>query len=157
MPSPRITESELQTILRRKGYGIGGGVGGGLTTSIVSRSHDPKDRSPRPIDDVEPDSGDEQVGSEILQIRCAGKVVVRIKFYRRRLADYSRAVSEKALIDALAYAGALSGDTEKEIRLIDEGQEKVDSKDQERTEITLEYPEVDFSNLWEEKTRKDGR
>ncbi len=96
-------------------------------------------------------------GPEKLQIGCTGKVRVRIKFYRHRLADYSRAISEKAIIDALCFAGCLCGDSEKEIFLQDEGQEKVATKEEERTEIILEYPEVDFDNIFVPAKRKDGR
>lgn len=143
------TQGELARIISRQGFGIASSIGKG-SISV-------KDRGARAINDMERDSEMELEGPEVLQIKCSGKIGVRIKFYRRRLADYSRAISEKALIDALCYAGALSGDTENEIWLIDEGQEKVGSKEEERTEITLEYPEVDFDNLWEPKKRRDGR
>jgi hypothetical protein len=145
----RTTKGELARIIARKGYGIKGTLGSRSIGSSFGNS--------RPVNDVERDSEVELEGPESLQIRCAGKVVVRFKFYRYRLADYSRAISEKALIDALQYAGAICGDSEKEILLKDEGQEKVATKEEERTEITLEYPEVDFDNLWEPRKRKDGR
>lgn len=139
----------LDQILKSGKYTIVSSIGKGAIDSSFS--------SAGSLNNVESDSGDEQVGSEGIQIRSSGKVQIRIKFYRRRLADYSRAISEKALIDCLQYAGLICGDSEKEIRLIDEGQEKVNSKEEERTEITIEYPEVDFDNLYEERKRKDGR
>jgi hypothetical protein len=106
---------------------------------------------------LERDSGDELEGPEKLQVGCSGKVRVRIKFYRHRLADYSRAISEKALVDCLQYAGLISGDSEKEIWLIDDGQIKVGSKAEERVELTLEYPEVDYDNLWVAAKQNKGR
>lgn len=150
----RFTKQALASIFTKKGYGIPSAM---PVSAIGKGAISAKDRGARSLDDVERDSKVELEGPEVLQIRCTGKVRVRIRFYRYRLADYSRAISEKALIDALCYAGALSGDTEEEILLIDEGQVKVASREEERTELILEYPEVDFDNLWEPKKRKDGR
>ncbi len=158
MPAPRFSESELAKIISKQHYGIASELGKrSVSSSFGKRPNGAKTGDSGSLNDVEPVAGDEQVGAEVLQIKCAGKVRVRIKFYRRRLADYSRAISEKAIIDALQYAGAIRGDSEKEIWLIDEGQEKVESKELERTEITLEYPEVDFDDLWEKRNRTDGR
>jgi hypothetical protein len=103
--------------------------------------------------DVESDSGYESLRAQAVSLNYTGKCVVRIKFYRRRLADYSRANCEKYLIDSLTYAGLIRDDSEKEIRLIDEGQEKVSTNEEERVEITLEYEEVDLDNLWTKKTQ----
>lgn len=149
MPAPRISSSDLAAVISRKGYGIASSLGDRSISSQVGSS--------RPKHDMEPDSSHESLRPESVQIRCAGKVRVRIKFYRHRLADYSRAISEKALLDGLQYAGLLSGDSEREIWLEDEGQEKVATREEERTEVILEYPEVDLLNLWEPRLRKDGR
>lgn len=158
MAAPRFSQSELAKIISKQHYGITSEFGKrSVPSSFGKGSNGAKAGDSGSVNDVEPTAGDEQMGSEVLQIKCAGKVRVRIKFYRRRLADYSRAISEKAIIDALQYAGAIRGDSEKEIWLIDEGQEKVESKELERTEITLEYPEVDFDDLWEKRNRTDGR
>ncbi len=146
---PRIKSEDLRTIVKRRGYGV--------SDALRSRSASAQTGCKRPERDVEPDPSNELEGPKKLQIGCSGKVTIRLRFYRHRLADYSRAISEKALIDALQYCGAICGDSEKDIRLIDEGQFKVESKDEERTELTLEYPEVDFDNLFVESTRKDGR
>lgn len=153
MEAPRISSDKLNEILKKPGYGISTSISKSLREGAISS----KIGSSRKIDNLEPDSSNEQVGSKRIQIKCSQKVLVRIKFYRRRLADYSRAISEKALIDCLQTSGLISGDSEKEIRLIDEGQEKVESVNEERTEITLEYPEIDFDDMWEESRRTDGR
>lgn len=145
----RTTSGQLASILAKGKVGISSALGKRTISSCLGGSGQ--------VNDVEPTVGDELEGPKKLQIRCSGKVVVRIKFYRRRLADYSRAISEKALIDALYFAGAISGDSEKEIRLIDEGQWKVETNEEERTELVLEYPEVDYDNLFEESKRTDGR
>lgn len=149
MPAPRISESQLAELVRKQGYGVHSQIGKRAIGSQLS--------GPRPKHDLEPAPVDELEGPEVLQIGCAGKVRVRIKFYRHRLADYSRAISEKALIDCLQYAGIIRGDSEKEIWLEDEGQVKVATKAEERTELILEFPEVDYDNLWEKRNRKDGR
>lgn len=148
-----ITKGELANILSRKGYGLKSE----LKSEIGKRSVSSEISNSGSVHNVESDSKDELEGSKRIQIKCSGKVVVRIKFYRHRLADYSRAISEKAYIDSLQFAGILRGDSEEEIRLVDEGQEKVDSKEEERTEIIVEYPEVDFDDFWEESKRTDGR
>ena len=97
----------------------------------------------------------EPLCAEAVQIGYSGLAIVRLKFYRRRLADYSRAICEKYLIDGLTYAGLIRDDSETEIRLIDEGQEKVESNEEERTEITIEYQQVDYDNLWVKNTKKN--
>lgn len=144
MATKRVTEEELKQILTKKGYGlnysIGGGIGKGSIASSLGDSGEDED--------VEPASGDASLRSEALSLNYSGRCIVRIKFYRRRLADYSRAISEKAIIDALVYGGALRDDSEKEICLIDEGQVKVETDAEERTEINLEYTEVDLDNLF---------
>lgn len=145
-----MTDAELRTITARKGYGIESSFPkGGAVKSKISGAGT--------LDDLEPNSGDASVGPKRLQIACAGKVRIGLKFYRCRLADYSRAISEKALVDCLNYAGFIRGDSEKEIWLEDLGQEKVETKQEERTELTIDYPEVDYDNLWEESKRTDGR
>lgn len=154
-----MTQDDLNKILTKPGYGISGSI----SRSTIGKSQIGKSKitsqisDTGAIDDMERDTCVKQVGSKGLQIRCAGKVRVSIKFYRHRLADYSRAISEKACLDFLQYCGALKGDSEKEIWLEDLGQEKVLEKKDERTEINLEYPEVDLDNLWEERKRNDGR
>ncbi len=150
---PRSTTTDLKSILARKGYGIANSIGQRSISAEASNS--------RAKHDVEHAACDELEGTKGLQVSYAGKVCVSIKFYRNRLADYgeecSRAISEKSLIDCLQYAGLIRSDSSKEIRVKDLGQEKVASKDCERTEITIEYPDVDFKNLWAATGRTDGR
>ena len=146
-----MKQKELERIISRTGYGVKSNLKARKSTL------NPKASNPRSVNDVESVIVDELEGPEVLQIKCSGKIRVRIKFYRHRLADYSRAISEKALIDSLQYSGLIRGDSEKEIWLIDEGQEKVEKKEDERTEIVLEYPELDLDDLWEARNRKDGR
>jgi len=145
----RFTDQDVKKLTIRGSCGIESQIGGRKISSKIGDSGAKHN--------LEPAAGDESVLPARLQIKSAGKVRVRVRFYRRRLADYSRAISEKAVIDCLQYAGLITGDSEKEIWLEDEGQFQVDSKEDERTEIVLEYPEVDLDNLWEEDKRSDGR
>ena len=103
--------------------------------------------------DMEQPVSHESLLSQWLQIGTTKKVCVRLRFYRRRLADYSRAISEKADIDCCTQSGLIEDDSEDEILLIDEGQFKVGSKEEERVEITLEYEDVDLDNLWVPRTK----
>lgn len=97
---------------------------------------------------MEPSGGYESLRAQAVALNYTGKCTVRIKFYRKRLADYSRANCEKYLIDSLTYAGLIRDDSEDEILLIDEGQEKVATDKEERVEISLEYESVDEGKLW---------
>jgi hypothetical protein len=141
-----LTEEDLNKIVSKKGYGV---ISSSIKSSLGQRAISSEIDRQRQEHDLEPNPSDESLGSKKLQIGCSGKVHVFIKFYRRRLADYSRAISEKAIVDCLQYAGIISGDSEKEIWLEDGGQEKVESNEEERTELTISYPEVDLDNLWE--------
>jgi hypothetical protein len=140
LSAPRISTGELSTILKRKGYGIQSEIGKTSCSSEISGTGK--------VRDVEPDRGYESLRAEAMALNYAGKCKVSIKFYRRRLADYSRANCEKYLIDSLTYAGIIRDDSEKEIWLIDEGQFKVETDKEERVEITLEYLSLDLENPW---------
>jgi hypothetical protein len=144
-----FTESDLKRTIRKAKYGI--------TSSIGKGSLGSKNSGARKEHDLERAAEPELEGEKSLQINYTGKVRVGIKFYRHRLADYSRAISEKALIDAIQYSGAIRGDSEAEIWLEDKGQEKVATKEEERTEITLEYSDVNFDELFVATGRTDGR
>ncbi len=152
----QMNEKDLQKIVKRKGYGVAAS-GAGIKGTLRAWASLSKDSGSGEEHDLEPDSRHEQMGAKKLQISYTGEVQVRITFYRRRLADYSRAISEKALVDCLRHVGFIRDDKEGEIRLEDGGQHKVGSDEEERTEIELSYPEVDFDNLWVTDKRIDGR
>ena len=154
----RLTNQDLAKLTVRKGHGIASSIGrSGIVSEIGNGSARPEAGDPRAIDNVERNPADEPVGPVRLQIKSSGKIRVRIKFFRYRLADYSRAISEKALVDCLQYAGLIPNDSEKEIWLEDEGQVKVGSREEEKTEIVLHYEGVDYDNPHEIRDRKDGR
>lgn len=145
MPGVKFTNEEFERIIAKKGYGIASEIGKRSLGSEVNR--------PRKDSDVESGGGYESLRAQAVALNYAGKCIVRIKFFRKRLADYSRANCEKYIIDSAVYAGLIRDDSEKEIRLIDEGQVKVDSDAEERVELSFEYEEVDFDNLWAERQR----
>ncbi len=144
-----MTCNDLKKLLKRPGIGI--------TSKIGKGSLGAKNCSSGKVGHLEPTAQLESLRAEKLQVNYSGKVRVRLKFFRRRLADYSRAISEKALVDCLQYGGLIIGDSETEIWLIDEGQHKVETNAEERTEITLEYEAVDLDEMWVKAAKNDLR
>jgi hypothetical protein len=65
-----------------------------------------------------------------------GKLLVRVTSFRRRLLDEDNLV-EKWHVDALRYAGILPSDAPGDAK-IEVGQEKVATKEEEQTVITIE-------------------
>jgi len=152
MAAPRITSDKLKEILAKPGYGIPSRIKSSLQSPIQRfGSLREADRTGE-VHDVESDPDHGSLDSKKLQVGYSGKVRIRVTFYRRRLADYgeecSRAVSEKALIDCLVYAGLIQGDSGREIWLEDGGQKKVGTNEEERTELELFYTGVDLENPW---------
>lgn len=145
----RTTSSELEQIAKRLKYGVPNAFGKGSVKSSFSNT--------RSLNNLESDFTNALQGEKSLQVAYSGRPLVRITFYRHRLADHSRAISEKALVDALQYCGAICGDSQAQIRLEVQDQVKVGSKAEERTEVLIEYDEVDFDNLFVAKGRTDGR
>lgn len=139
-----MDEHDLQRILSRKGYAIESGI----KSTIGKRTVESEVKRAGEINYLESTAGDESLYAEKLQINYSGKPEIRITFYRHRLADHSRAISEKALVDCLQYAGLIEGDSEEEIRLTNVVQKKIGKDEEERTEIELIYDDVDLDNLW---------
>lgn len=153
-----MTSDDLKTIVARKGYAIiGGSKLKPMASAFGSAAMRAEARGEGTPSDVERSVGHESLPTERVALNYTGRVRLRIKFYRRRLADYSRANCEKFVIDAARYAGLLLDDSEKHLELIDEGQIKVESGEEERIEMTFEYELVDFDNLWVTHPRQDGR
>lgn len=146
---PRITEGELTKLVKRLKYGVPNAFGKG-----AFKANNNSSGAEHNLESITESSFQGEKG---LQINYTGKVLVSIVFYRYRLADYDRAISEKALLDCAIYSGLIRDDSLSEIRFGSCCQKKVGSKAEERTEITLEYPEVDFDNLWVRTGRTDGR
>lgn len=153
-----MNEKDIKTIAARPGYGIASSIGGGgIKGGISAGAAASKIGGAGALDNVESDIGDESLGAKKLQIGYSGLPEIRITFHRRRLADHSRSVSEKSLVDSLQYAGLICGDSESEIRLTHVAQAKVGSNEEERTVVDIIYPEVDFNNLWIPAKKNLGR
>ena len=157
-----MNEKQLKRIASKPGFGLpkGWGVkpafshhGNPDTQSEVRAWSDGlKDYGSGEAKNLERVAGYESLLRQRAQIRSKEKVTIKLRFYRYRKADYSRAISEKALIDGIVSSGFVRDDCEDALLLEDEGQVKVDSREQERTEITIIYPDVDYDNLWEPRT-----
>lgn len=139
-----MTEDDLNKILSRKGYAIESRIKPAIGKRTIESCLD----RARQEHDLESTADDESLHAKKLQINYSGKPEIRIVFYRHRLADHSRAISEKALVDCLQYAGLIEGDSEEEIRLTHVVQEKIGKDQEERTTVEIIYPEVDLDNLW---------
>lgn len=155
-----MNETDLNKILARPGYSIASAIPKRAIPSAIRKA--PIEVAPQGDDapgHVEPVALLESLQAKRVSLNYTGKVRVSVAFYRRRLADYSRANSEKAAVDCLVYAGLIRGDSEAEIWLEDLGQFKVETDEEERIELTISYPDVDLDNLWVKNTRRgnDGR
>lgn len=152
-----MNEKELRKITSRKGYGIPSSFskhGNPDTASEIGAwKANREDRDSGSLKDLESTSSYESLLAQCLSVGTREKIRVCLRFYRRRLADYSRAISEKADIDCLTKSGLIEDDSSEEILLEDKGQTKVDSKEEERVEITLEYEDVDLDNPWVPRTK----
>lgn len=148
-----MTNDDLQNILKRPGYGVRSSLGKGIEPTIRDAALDVKAGGKGKDSHLEPAISDESLRAEAVSLNYTGKCRVRLRFFRKRLADYSRAIAEKAQVDSLVYGGAIRDDSQKEIWLIDEGQEKVATDQEERTEIILEYEAVDLDNPFVAKTK----
>jgi hypothetical protein len=153
-----MDQKTLNEITARKGYAIiGGSKLKRIPSSFGSDASRREARGEGTPSDVERSTRHEPVPTERVALNYTGRVRVSIEFYRRRLADYSRANCEKYVIDAARYAGLLLDDSEAHMELIDLGQVKVERVEDERIEMTFEYPDVDLTNLWKTHPRQDGR
>lgn len=146
MPSKRITSKEFAKLASRQGYGV--------EPAFKKRATNVETRNTGDRAYVESIVGKKLEDSAQVQIGVAGTVRVRVTFYRTRLADYSRAISEKVWVDCAVYAGLIANDSEREICYEDGGQHKVATKSEERIEMEFFYPEVDYDNLWIPKPKK---
>jgi len=80
----------------------------------------------------------ESLGTVKGKTESADRPIVRITSFRTRLLDTDN-LTPKYLLDALRYAGAVFDDREKDIRL-EVSQVKVVHRNEEKTEIEIEYP-----------------
>ncbi len=139
-----MQKAELTKILKKPGYGLKSSLQSDIGKAKAVRSQiDGKGAVP----DVERSSGPKPLGTQRVALKAAGMCTVRIKVFRRRLADPDGNCC-KYTLDAIARSGALVDDSARYIRIIYEGQEKVETNEEERVEFVLEYEGVDINDLW---------
>ena len=142
-----MNENDLGIVLSRPGYGIKSSIGRAIKPAVGNK---------RPVSDTEYCSGDALQGKDALTINYSGKCEVRIKVYRRRLADPD-GNCRKYHIDCLTKSGLVADDSEAEIQLTEEPQQKVENGGEEQVEIRLFYPAVDYNNLWIKKATRAAK
>jgi hypothetical protein len=133
----RFNESELDSILNRRGYGIHGGIKGGFKR----RSNADKISGEGEVPDAEPSIGHEPLRSQEAAFKYSGRCIVRVKVFRKRLADPD-GNCPKWHIDAIRMSRLIRDDSAKEVDYYFDGQEKVQTEAEERIEITLQYTEA---------------
>lgn len=92
-------------------------------------------RVPRKAPDVEPRAGHAPLPAKEAA-GLDGQVDIRIVEYRKRLTDFDGGCS-KYMLDALVEAGVLADDSLAYVQSVSRRQVKVDSEEQEKTEVTL--------------------
>lgn len=140
MSAPRISQEELNKILGKKGYGIQTSISGGVAakgTAITSKTS-----SSGEVSDAQCRTRLEPVLAPKASFRYTGRCTIRVKVYRKRLADPDGNVP-KWHVDALRMSLLIKDDSAKEVDYYFEGQEKVERDEDERVEIVLEY-----TNAW---------
>jgi hypothetical protein len=91
-------------------------------------------QSPAPV--VERDLWNGPLAAGKAQGNDSGKFLVRVTSFRRRLLDEDN-LCEKYVVDCCRYAGLIPGDAPGTTK-IETSQQKVSSKEEERTEVTIE-------------------
>lgn len=140
MSAPRISQEKLDEVLKRKGYAITTSIGGGAQargTAITSKTS-----SAGEVSDAQRSTRLEPVLAPKASFRYTGRCTIRVKVYRKRLADPDGNVP-KWHVDALRMSLLIKDDSAKEVDYYFEGQEKVERDEDERVEIVLEY-----TNAW---------
>jgi hypothetical protein len=115
----KLTTEQLNEILSRPSMARANPVSGKGTHTIPERT-----AIQQPIQEAGNEGGD------------SGKLLIRVKSLRRRLLDEDNLV-EKWHVDALRYAGVLYSDAPDKAK-IEVSQEKVTTKEEECTVITIE-------------------
>lgn len=96
-----------------------------------------------PASKLEQSKPDAPSGADQPQARRAGKFLVRVKSFRRRLLDEDN-LCEKYHVDCLRYAGIIPTDAPGLCR-IETTQQKVGKKEEERVEIEVVPPSIIIS------------
>lgn len=101
--------------------------------------HDNNPTHPRQAAKLERDPGNASLAAGEGKETAAGRVLVRVVSIRKRLCDEDN-LAEKGFIDCLRYCGAIPDDSPEKVG-ITTTQRKAAKGEQERTEISITYPE----------------
>lgn len=148
-----MKDGELKAILKKPGYGLEQGIKSQLGSSLKREEIINKAGGEGAMSLLESCAGPKSVRPKDLTVPNTGRCVVRVKVFRRRLTDTGNDCW-KYHLDACRYLGLLADDNDATIRLEEEPHEKVESNEEERVEITLEYDGIDLADLCE--YYKDG-
>lgn len=142
-----MTEQELSKIVKKKNYGIISSFKSpAIKSSLTKQKAYAKAGGQGEVSDLERGVGPKSVRPEDLAIPYSGQCIVRIKVYRRRLTDPG-SDCWKYHLDTLRYLGLLADDNDAAIRLEEAPHEKVESNEEERVELEIEYPGIDLDDL----------
>lgn len=142
-----MTEQELAKVTKKKGYGIISSFKSpAIKSSLTKQKAINKGGGEGEVSDLERATGPKSVRPKDLAIPYSGQCIVRIKVYRRRLTDPGSDAT-KYHLDALRYLGFLADDNDAAIRLEEAPHEKVESNEEERVELEIEYPGIDLEDI----------
>lgn len=128
MPKHRLTISQLEDIVKKQGY------------SVSSGSIPIQDNNKAQMLIPECGSFDGPLAEIESKERSAGRLLIRIKVYRKILTDFDNQFC-KWEVDCLRYIGAISDDRQQDIRLEMCEQIKVKTNEEERIEIQVFAPD----------------
>lgn len=103
---------------------------------LRANAGDSAHRGKAPSAELERCLTDEPLAADALKARHSGKFFVRVVSFRRRLLDEDN-LCEKFHVDCVRYAAIIPSDAPGRCRIVTT-QEKVRSKEEERTEILIE-------------------
>jgi hypothetical protein len=142
-----MTESDLNKVLKKKNYGVQSAFAKPTVKSgFAAQKALVKAGGQGAVSDLERSTGLKSVRPEDLAIPYSGQCIVRIKVYRRRLTDPG-SDCWKYHLDTLRDLGLLADDNDAAIRLEEAPHVKVESNEEERVELEIEYPNIDLEDL----------
>lgn len=141
-----MTNDDLKSILSRPGYRIESRIKPAVKSCLKREEILNKAGSEGEMPELESSAGPKSIRPKDLATPNSRRCVVRVKVFRRRLTDTGNDCW-KYHLDACRYLMWLEDDNDAAIKLEEEPHEKVESNEDERVEITLEYSGFDLSDL----------
>lgn len=135
----KINESELEENQRERRS-----IKSGISGSFTRRTNEDKISGDGEVPNPESSAGHEPVCAQKTAFEYTGRCVLRVKVFRKRLCDPDGNLP-KWHIDAIRNSKFIRDDSAKEVDYYFEGQEKVETAEEERVEITLEYSDAKWS------------